>query len=115
MMLINNYSFLKIYKINGGDFNCALTQCEKKGGTPTTGERQVINEIKKPGKLYDLCDTWRFVNPDPRQFSLRDKYFITGAISARLLSNLQFNELNSLNLYCPFFFYTQYRSFHCVI
>ena len=61
--------------IIGGDFNCALTQCDKKGGNPVTRKLSVINEIKKLCELYDLCDSWRSINPDASQFTWRGKSF----------------------------------------
>ena len=79
--------------IIGGDFNCALTQCDKKGGSAVTRKLSVINEIKKLCELYDLCDTWRSVNPDACQFTWRDKSF---KVQCRLDYFLISNELNSL-------------------
>ena len=38
--------------IIGGDFNCALTQCDKNGGSAVTRKLSVINEIKKLCELY---------------------------------------------------------------
>jgi len=61
--------------IIGGDFNSALTQRDKEGGNPVTRKLSVINEINKLCELYNLCDIWRSLNPDARQFTWRDKSF----------------------------------------
>ena len=62
--------------IIGGDLYCALTQCDKKGGNPTTRKLSVINEINKLCELYDLTDSWRSVNPNVFQFTWRDKGYV---------------------------------------
>ena len=87
--------------IIGGDFNCALTQCDKNGGSAVTRKLSVINEIKKLCELYDLCDTWRSVNPDACQFTWRDKSF---KVQCRLDYFLISNELNSLVSDCRIVF-----------
>ena len=66
--------------IIGGDFNCALTQRDKKGGNSVTRKGPVINEINKLCELYDLRDMWRSINPDACQLQLmkvfdRNVYF----------------------------------------
>ena len=87
--------------IIGGDFNCALTQCNKRGGNPVTRKLSVINEIKKLCELYDLRDTWRSVNPDAFQFTWRDKSL---KVQCRLDYFLISNELNSLVSDCRIVF-----------
>lgn len=87
--------------IIGGDFNCALTQSDKKGGNTVTRKLPVINEIKKLCELYDLCDIWRSLNPDACQFTWRDKSF---KVQCRLDYFLISNELNSLISDCQIVF-----------
>ena len=87
--------------IIGGDFNCALTQCDKRGGNPVTRKLSVINEITKLCELYDLRDTWRSVNPDAFQFTWRDKSL---KVQYRLDYFLISNELNSLVSDCRIVF-----------
>ena len=87
--------------IIGGDFNCALTQSDKKGGNTVTRKLSVINEIKRLCELYDLCDIWRSLNPDACQFTWRDKSF---KVQCRLDYFLISNELNSLISDCQIVF-----------
>ena len=61
--------------IIGGDFNCALSLSDKEGGNPTSKKLPVISEIENLCHLYSLCDVWRFLNPNARQFSWRNKSF----------------------------------------
>ncbi|KAL9962045.1 hypothetical protein ACROYT_G031110 [Oculina patagonica] len=79
--------------IIGGDFNCALTQRDKKGGNPVTRKGPVIDEINNLCELYDLGDIWRSINPDACQFTWRDKSF---KVQCRLDYFLISNELKSL-------------------
>ena len=41
--------------IIGGDFNCALTQSDEKGGNTVTRKLSVMNEIKRICELYDFA------------------------------------------------------------
>ena len=110
-MLINKYFSLMICKINfpheniiiGGDFNCALTQFDKKGGkfNNVTRKPLVINEIKRLCELYDLCDIWRFLSPDAYKFTWRDKSF---KVQCRLDYFVISNELNGLISDCQIVF-----------
>ena len=47
-----------------GDFNCALTEMEEKGGNSTFKKARVIQEIERLMNLYDLSDIWCRRNPD---------------------------------------------------
>ena len=60
--------------IIGGDFNCALSPSDK-GGNPTSKKLLVISEIDNLCHLYSLCDVWRSLNPNARQFTWRNKSF----------------------------------------
>ena len=59
----------------GGDFNCALTSKDKKGGISTSKKSPVIEEIETLCHLYNLSDIWRNLNPDEQCFTWRTKSF----------------------------------------
>ena len=59
----------------GGDFNCALTEKDKKGGNPVSKKALVINEINQLCNAYNLTDVWRSLNPDLESFTWRNKSF----------------------------------------
>ena len=61
--------------IIGGDFNCTLSEIDKKGGNPNPRKQRVIEEINKLCDLYDLNDSWRVLNPRVEQFTWRNKSF----------------------------------------
>ena len=42
----------------GGDFNCALTSNDKRGGKPVSKKSAVIQEINTLCDLYNLSDIW---------------------------------------------------------
>ena len=42
--------------IIGGDFNCTLSEKDKKGGNPSNRKHTVVEEINKLCNLYDLND-----------------------------------------------------------
>ena len=67
--------FAQEMMIIGGDFNCALSPNDKEGGNPTSKKLPVISEIDNLCHLYSLCDVWRFLNPNARQFTWRNKSF----------------------------------------
>ena len=46
----------------GGDFNCALTSNDKRGGKPVSKKSAVIQEINALCDLYNLRDIWRSLN-----------------------------------------------------
>ena len=59
----------------GGDFNCALTDKDKKGGHPVCKKAPVIKEINQLCCAYNLTDVWRSLNPDLESFTWRNKSF----------------------------------------
>ena len=59
----------------GGDFNCALTEKDKKGGNPVSKKASVIKEINQLCYTYNLTDVWRSLNPDLKSFTWRNKSF----------------------------------------
>ena len=61
--------------IIGGDFNCTLSQIDKKGGNPNPQKQRVVEDINKLSNLYDLNDIWRVLNPSVEQFTRRNKSF----------------------------------------
>ena len=50
--------------IIGGDFNCTLTDIDRKGGNPFSRKKPVIQEINKLCNMYELTDIWRQRNPN---------------------------------------------------
>ena len=54
--------------IIGGDFNCTLSEIDKREGNPNPRNQRVVEEINKVCNLYDLNDIWRFLNPSVEQF-----------------------------------------------
>ena len=59
----------------GGDFNCALTDKDKKGGHAVCKKAPVIKEINQLCCTYNLTDVWRSLNPDLESFTWRNKSF----------------------------------------
>ena len=76
--------------IIGGDFNCALTSQDKKGGNLITKKSAVIKEINALCDLYNLNDIWQNTNPEKQSFTWRTKSF---KIQCRLDYFLISNEL----------------------
>ena len=61
--------------IFGGDFNCALTSQDKKGGNLITKKSAVIKAIHALCDLYNLNNIWRNLNPEKQNFTWRTKSF----------------------------------------
>ena len=63
--------------IIGGDFNCTLTDLDKKGGNPLSRKTPVIQEINKLCNMYELIVIWRqrIRNPNEEKFTWRNKSF----------------------------------------
>ena len=59
--------------IIAGDFNCALSENDKKGGNPVWKKFTVIKEIQQLANLYNLTDIWRDRNPNDNRFTWRNK------------------------------------------
>ena len=59
----------------GGDFNCALTSNDKRGGKPVSKKSAVIEEISTVCDVYNLTDAWRSLNKDKQCFTWRTKSF----------------------------------------
>ena len=59
----------------GGDFNCALTSNDKRGGKPVSKKSAVIEEISTVCDVYNLTDAWRGLNKDKQCFTWRTKSF----------------------------------------
>ena len=59
--------------IVAGDFNCALSEKDKKGGNTVQKKARAIKEINHFIHLYNLSDIWRFHNPDAERFTWRNK------------------------------------------
>ena len=55
------------------DFNCALTDKEKKGGNSVSRKALVIKEIEHLASLYNLTDIWRDRNPHGESLTWRNK------------------------------------------
>ena len=61
--------------IIGGDFNCTLSDLDKKGGNPNSRKLPVVQEINKLCNQYELNDIWGQRNPNEEQFTWRNKSF----------------------------------------
>ena len=59
--------------IIGGDFNCSLSDKDKKGGNPITKKASVIKEIEHLCSCNNLIDIWRHLNPQLESFTWRNK------------------------------------------
>ena len=59
----------------GGDFNCALTSNDKRGGKPVSKKSAVIQEINTLCDLYNLSDIWRNLNKEKQCYTWRTKSF----------------------------------------
>jgi len=57
----------------GGDFNCPLTNKDKKGGSDNQTKQAVVESINKLMTKFNLKDIWRIKHPDLQRFSWRDK------------------------------------------
>ena len=55
--------------IIGGDFNCTLTDIDKKGGNPFSRKIPVIQEVNKLYNIYELTDIWRQRDPNEEKFT----------------------------------------------
>ena len=53
----------------GGDFNCALTELDKRGGRSIELKKLVIEEINNLIIAHDLIDTWRANNANLQGFT----------------------------------------------
>ena len=66
-------SYLREYAnenvVLGGDFNCAITSLDKKGGKPFDAKKFSVVELQNQIKTNDLVDSWRFKNPDSCGFT----------------------------------------------
>ena len=59
--------------IIAGDFNCALSENDRKGGNPVWKKSIVIKEVQHLANLYNLTDIWRDRNPNDNHFTWRKK------------------------------------------
>jgi len=59
--------------IVGGDFNCALTPSDKKGGCPVEKKGAVVQAISNLCKILDLKDAWRYIHPNESLFTWHHK------------------------------------------
>ena len=59
--------------IIAGDFNCALSENDKKGGNPVWKKSIVIKEVQHLANLHNLTDIWRDRNPNDNRFAWRNK------------------------------------------
>ena len=67
--------FADEYIVVGGDFSCALTEKNKKGGNPVSKKASVIKEINQLCYAYNLTNVWRSLNPDLESFTWRNNSF----------------------------------------
>ena len=59
--VLNNYANKTL--VLGGDFNCALTELDKRGGRSIELKKLIIEEISNLIIAHDLIDTWRVKIP----------------------------------------------------
>ena len=86
--------------IIGGDFNCALSDKDKKGGNTVAQKASVIKEIKELCTSYSLVDVWRQLNPLLKSYTWRNK---SHKIQCRLDFFLILEELTNLDATCKIF------------
>jgi len=60
------------HTIMAGDFNCSLTDMDKRGGRPVKEKLRTIQAINLLTKGQDLIDIWREKNPKERRYTWRD-------------------------------------------
>ena len=84
----------------GGDFNCALSDKDKKGGNAVTQKVSVIKEIEELCTSYNLVDIWRRLNPLLESYTWRNK---SHKIQCRLDFFLISEELANLHATCKIF------------
>ena len=65
--VLNSYANEKL--VLGGDFNCALSELDKRGGRSIELKKLVIKEINNLIIAHDLIDTWRVNNPNLQGFT----------------------------------------------
>ena len=65
--MLRNYANSLIFI--GGDFNCPLSNEDKKSGQDLSSKKNVISRIKKLMGSFDLVDIWRYLNPRENQFT----------------------------------------------
>ena len=53
----------------GGDFNCALSDLDKRGGHSFESKKAVIKEISEMKNTFDLVDMWRQKHPSAPGFT----------------------------------------------
>ena len=95
---LQNFSQQNI--IIGGDFNCAMTDKDKKGGNPVDKKAPVIKEIEQLCNMYNLVDIWRHINPHLESYTWRNKSY---KIQCRLDFFLASEELCNLEASCKIF------------
>ena len=86
--------------IIGGDFNCSLSDKDKKGGNPITKKASVIKEIEHLCSCNNLIDIWRQLNPQLESFTWRNK---SHKIQCRLDFFLISEKLTDLVTSCKIF------------
>ena len=70
---IQQVTFFKELENQLEDFNCALSESDKKGGNPGWIKSTVIKEVQHLANLYNLTDIWRDRNPNDSRFTWRNK------------------------------------------
>ena len=59
--------------IVGGDFNCAITPSDKKGGCPVEKKGAVVQAISNLCRILHLKDAWRCLHPNESLFTWHHK------------------------------------------
>lgn len=65
--MLNSYANKTL--VLSGDFNCALTELDKRGGRSIELKKLAIKEINNLIIAHDLINTWRANNPNLQGFT----------------------------------------------
>ena len=100
LMQLHLQDFSEEIGIIGGDFNCSLSDKDKKGSNPITKKASVIKEIEHQCSCNNLIDIWRHLNPQLKSFTWRNK---SHKIQCRLDFFLNSEKLADLVASCKIF------------
>lgn len=94
-------AFLRTYAneklVLGGDFNCAISTLDKRGGRPVDTRKESVIQLQTLIKTHNLLDSWRFKNPDLVSFTWANPSM---KIQCRLDYFLVSKKLNNLIREC---------------
>ena len=67
--MLNTCSYVNETLVLSGDFNCALSELDKRGGRSVELKKAVIQEMNKIIITHDLIDTWKEKYPSLQGFT----------------------------------------------